>query len=141
MTDLLRIRRGLGVIYLLSGLLHWAVMTMAALYSLGRISVVIGVGLWSELYYAHFLFLILASLAYLALSYRQTGIFYYEALVDFLIGIGAFVVLLSVAAVVLYKGLVTPWLSLVPGTFLVAYGAGLYFGRPMGFGPGSAPPR
>ena len=134
MTGLAGIRRGLGVIFVLAGLLHGAVMTLATLYSLGRLRVVIGPGLWSELYYSHFLFLVLASLGYLTLSYKRSAVFYWETLLDFLVGMLVFIVLLGLVGIVLVRGLANPWLSLLPGTFLAAFGLGLFLGRPMGFG-------
>lgn len=133
-ASLAKIRRGLGVIYLLAAFIHAGEMTLAALYSMGRLPLIIGAGLWSELYYAHFLFLILGGLGYLALSFKRSGIFYYETLVDFLIGIAVFVVLLTLAGVVLVRGAVGPWWSLLPSAFLGAYGVGLLNNRRFGFG-------
>jgi hypothetical protein len=129
-----RIRKGLGVLYLLAGLIHAATMVLASLYSLGRLPWVISAGTWSQLYYAHYLFMALGGGAYLALSFRADGLFYPESLLDFAVGFGVFVPLVSVTAVLLVRGLVSAWFSLVPSAFLLAYGAGLLRGRRLGFG-------
>lgn len=132
MSGPLAIRKGLGFIYLLSGLFHLAVMVFATLYSLGRIHFIVTGRLWSEMYYAHFLFMVLAGAGYLTLSSRRGGVFYPETLVDFLVGIGAFIVMIGIAGLLLVRGLVSPWFSLTPGAFLVYYGTGLLRGSRLG---------
>lgn len=127
--DLARIRRGLGLIFLLAGLIHAGEMVLAVLYSQGRLPIVIGAGLWSELYFAHFLFLVMGSLLYLALNFRSTGVFHHETLVDFLVGLGVFILLMSAAAHLLVRRLVAPWWSLAPSAFLACYGLFLTSGR------------
>lgn len=131
--ELLRLKRGIGLIYLLAGVLHAGIMAFATLYSQGRVKLVIPAGLWSEMYYAHFLFLALSGGLYLFLSFKRSGTFQFEAVLDYAIGVAAFVLLLSAAGVVLVRGLVSPWLSLVPSGFLLAYGLGLRAGRRFGF--------
>lgn len=133
MTELLRIRRGVGVIYLLSGAVHAAIMILASLYSLRRLPWFIPARLWSEMYYMHFIVFVVSGLGYLFLSFRKSRVFHYEALVDCVVGIGGFIVLMSVAAVLLVKQMVPPWFSLAPSLFLLSYGWGLARGRPMGF--------
>ncbi|MBI3552754.1 MAG: hypothetical protein HY077_09555 [Elusimicrobia bacterium] len=137
--DLLRLRRGVGLIYLLGGLIHACMMVYAALYSLGRLRVLIPAEIWKQFYFAHFLFLVLGSLVYLGLSFKQTGIFYYEVLADFLVGLTAFIVIMTGVALLLVSGRANPWWSLSMSGFLAAYGAGLMRGRVCGFGPKPPP--
>lgn len=132
MTGPSAIRRGLGIIYILSGLLHGAEMVFATLYSMGKIPLVVTARLWSQMYYAHFLFMVLAGGSFLALSYRRSGLFYPETLIDFLIGIGVFVILISLIGLALVRGLLNPWFSLVPSAFLAFYGYELLQGRRLG---------
>jgi len=126
---LARIRRGLGLILILAGVVHAFEMILAVLYSQGRLPVVIGPGLWSQLYYAHFLFFVGGSLLYLGLSYRSCGIFYFETLVDFLIAVPIFTILVQAFAQLLVRRLVSPFFSLVPSVFLLAYGFFVRSGR------------
>ena len=133
--DLLRLRRGAGIVYLAAAVIHAGEMIFATLYSLGRLHVYVPAQLWKELYYAHFLFLILGGLIYLGLGFKQCGIFYYEVLADFLVGVAAFVVLLTAVASLLASGRINPWFSLTISAFLAAYGLGLIQGRVFGFGP------
>ncbi len=132
MKEALSLRRGLGVIYLLSGLAHAAEMTAATLYSLGRIPLVIGQGLWSQLYYAHFLATVLGGAAYLAMGYRKIGLFLPEPLIDFLLGLAAFLVILTFIALLLVRRMLNPWWSLTPSGFLLVYGWELFAGRRLG---------
>lgn len=133
--ELYRIRRGLGLVLIMAGGMHWGLMVFASLYSLGRIRLLIPARLWSEMYYAHFLFLVMAGALYLFLNFRNTRVFHFEALSDYLVAVGIFIILMSVTGLVLVKGLITPWFSLTPGAFLNAYGFGLWLGRPFGFLP------
>ncbi len=127
-------RRGTGVIYILAGLAHACLMVFASLYSLRRLHVYVSPELWKELYYAHFLTMVVGGLIYLGLSFKQSGIFYYEVLSDFLVGIAAFVILLTIVASLLVSGRVNAWFSLAPSSLLLAYGGGLISGRAFGFG-------
>ncbi len=138
-NELLRLRRGIGIIYLLGGLIHAAMMVYAALYSLGRIHAVIPAGLWSEFYFAHFLFMVLGGFIYMGLSFKQARIFYHEILIDYMVGIGAFFVIMTAVALILVRRLVSPWFSLSMSGFLVFYGLGLMTGRICGFGPKPPP--
>lgn len=138
MTQLRRIRRGVGLILILAGLISLGEMIFASLYSMGRVPILVSARLWSELYYAQYLFMTLGGGMYLLLSFRQAGVFHYEALVDFIIAVGVFTMLLGLAGFVLVRELTVPWFSLLPGSFLVSYGAGLVAGRSFGFGKRSA---
>lgn len=137
-VELLRLKRGLGLIYILAGASHAWLMAFATLYSLGRVKLVIPASLWSEMYYAHFLFLCLAGGLYLFLCFRKTRTFNFEATVDYSVGVAVFILLLTFTGAALYKGWVNPWFSLAPSVFLLAYGLGLRAGKRFGFLP--APP-
>ena len=128
----LPIRRGLGDFFIMAGVLHLAEMIFATLYCLGQIPIIVSASLWSKLYFAHFLFLVVGGIAYLAWRFKIAGLFYAENLVDFLLGVGIFVILLSLSGTLLVRRLINPWFSLAPGTFLFLYGAGLWQGRRFG---------
>ena len=123
------IRRGLGLIIFIAGVIHAFEMTLATLYSQGRLPVVIGAGLWSQLYFAQFLFLVMGSVLYLFLSYRSRRMFYFETLVDFLIGLPPFTVLMQAMALLLVRRWVNQWWSLAPSAFLMGYGLFVRSGR------------
>lgn len=126
---LARIRRGLGLIIFLAGVIHAFEMVLASLYSQGRLPVVIGAGLWSQMYFAQFLFLVMGSGLYLFLSFRARRTFYFEALVDFLVGLPPFTVLMQAIAQLLVRHAISQWWSLVPSAFLMAYGLFVRSGR------------
>lgn len=109
-------------------------MVLASLYSLGRLRIVISPGLWSEMYFAHFLFLVMSAMIYLFLGFRRTGIFYYEVLVDYLVALLFFILMIGIVAYLLVHGKIDTWWSLSPGGFLVVYGIGLVQGKAAGFG-------
>lgn len=132
MQALLRIRRGVGWLYVVAGLLHAANMTFASLYALRKISFHVSAQTWTRLHFGHFLFLVGAPLLYLALSFHRERLFYYEALGDFLVGVAGYFVLLTAVAFLLVSGRVSPWLSLLPSAALLAYGAALISGRAFG---------
>lgn len=132
MHALRRIRRGVGWLYVVAGLVHAANMVFASLYALRKIPFHVSAEAWTRLHFGHFLLLVGASTTYLALSFRKERLFYYEALLDFLVGVGVFIVLMTITAAILVTGRGTPWISLIPSAFLVIYGRLLIAGRPMG---------
>ena len=72
-------------------------------------------GVVARLFFGQFLFLILGGFAYLASSFAASNRFEYAALSDFLVGVAAYVVVLSLASY-------SAWLAPVPGAFLLGYG-------------------
>ena len=132
MTGMLAIRRGLGIIYILSGLVHGGEMNLATLYSMGRLHVILGLGIWSELYFAHFLVTVGGGGLYLFLSYKREETFYPEPLIDFVLGVAVFEILMSGIAWLLVRQMLSPWWSLLPSVFLLVYGYELYQGRRFG---------
>ncbi len=114
MTEAARLRRGVGVVYVVAGVLQWCVLAGAWL--------MLPAGLMSRLFFGQFLFLILGGLAYLSANYVADNKFVYEPLADFLVGVAVYVVLLSLVALILVKGLAGPWLAPAPGLFLMGYG-------------------
>lgn len=133
--DILRLRRGTGIIYMISAVLHAAAMTFACLCLFGHIHVAVPPALWPKIFFGHFLVLILGGILYLTLGFKNTGIFYYEVLADYLVGIAVFIVLLSAIAFQLMAGRLSPWCTLVPSAFLFLYGLGLASGRAFAAGP------
>lgn len=97
-------------------------MLLAIFYSQGKIPVLITAAMWSRIYFGHFLFMVLGGASLLFFSYRNTGLFFAQNLVEFMLGVGAFVILFSAAGAILAKGRGSPWISLGPGGFLLYYG-------------------
>lgn len=123
-------RRQMGWIYLASGLIYSAQMTFATLYALGHVhGVIIGKGVWSQLYFGHFLFTVLAGMGCLGFHFLKTGTFAVQTLVDFLIGLACFIVLFGLTGAALIGRLVAPWFSLTPAAFLLYYSYRLLSGR------------
>ncbi len=133
--DILRLRRGVGFIYIIAGFIHASEMVFVSLNALHLLHLSFPPGFWPKFFFAPFLFLILGSLSYLTLGFRECGIFYYEVLADFLVGIAGFIVIFSAIAFTLRDNHISPWYSLVPSVFVLAFGLGLMQGRVCGFGP------
>ena len=133
MKPLLRIRRGVGIVLIAAGVLHMGHNLFAVLYASHRLRLYVPPTAWAELSFAHFLFLVLAGLGYLTLSFMREGIFYHEALADYLAGLGGFIVMLWLTDSLIVSRIISPWCSLATGLLLAAYGGGLCRGRPFGF--------
>lgn len=130
--DLLRLRRGVGLIYVLAGLANWAEIGLALLASSGRLPFSISPRLWSQLFFGHFLLLVVSGLLYLTISYYVSGLFTYLALMDYLVGVPVFMIALPAILGLVIHGAPAA-LAFLPGGFLLAYGFGLRRGRAMGF--------
>jgi hypothetical protein len=126
-----RQRRGLGVIFIIFGLLSCVLMSAAALYSQGGLRLQITAAAWQRMYIAHFICTAGCGAAYLWLGYRQTrrvpvgGYMYYA--VGLLLYIGLFLL----AGLLLVTRRVPSWFSLSPGLLLTYYGGVLLRGRPL----------
>jgi len=127
-----RIRRALGLVFVVSGLLHSLQAGLVLFYSLGLVHLHITARLWSRMHYGLFLFTVLAGGSFLFFSFRRAGLFYAQTLLDFAVGIGIFVLLVSLLGLLLGRH-PSPWIALLPSAFLLAYGLGLYRGRSLGF--------
>jgi hypothetical protein len=116
------LRRGLGGLFLLSGLLYLAQIIV------GFISALDAPG-WTRLSFGHFLFTVTAAMLYITLGSARSGLFELQALIDFLAGLLAFLLLFFAVSATLTVFRATPWLSLAPGLFLLYYGLRLRRGR------------
>lgn len=125
MGEALRLRRGLGAITLACGLLN------AAAFALPRLLLLSG-RLWSLIFFSQFLLLVCGGLGWLAFGYRRSRLFFAEPLIDFLLGVGVFVLLLSAVGWGLSSARLGAGWSLAPGAFLIFYGYELLRGRRLG---------
>ena len=121
MSALLRLRRGVGAIYALSGALHCILVALHGPLPLSA-------RLWSQLYFGHFLLLIVGGALFLTVNYFRSGLFTVEPLVNFIVGIPVFMILLTLAAGWVIHGGASA-LAFIPGAFLLAYGFRLRRGR------------
>lgn len=133
--DILRLRRGVGMIYMITAFLHAAEMVFVSVDAPRLLHLSLPAAFWLPFFFAPILFLILASMSYMVMGFRAAGIFYYEVLADFLAGIAVFVVLFSAVAFGLRGNAINRWFSLAPSAFVLAFGFGLVRGRTCGFGP------
>jgi hypothetical protein len=138
--QLARLRHGLGIILLIGGVIHLCEMALASFYAMGKLRIMIPGRLWSEMYFAHFLYLVMAAMIYLVLGFKRTGVFYYEVLVDYLVALVVFIVLIGVMGYLLVNQKVGEWFSMLPGLFLVYYGLRLMWNLSFAF-PLPRPPR
>lgn len=124
------LRKGLGEIFILSGVLHWALMIYATLYALGKLTrTIVTVSQWNSYYLDHFLWTFLCAILYIVQKAFKTGPYAIQLMVDFMLGVTVFYGLFRGVRFILARGLFTPWLSLLPGLFLLYYGCRLYRGR------------
>lgn len=133
MKPLLRIRRGVGVVFIVGGLIHMGQNLFAVLWASGRLRVAVPPGLWAHLLFGQFLFLVFAGVGYLTASFKKERYFHFEALADYLAGMGGFLVVMPVSAGLIVARVLPTWTSLAPGALLALYGAGLCAGRALGW--------
>lgn len=118
-------RRAVGVLLLLCGLSSAALMAVAAAKPA---SLYIDAAAWTRLLFGHFLITAGGPVVYLAiLGFGRR--FEPGPFVDHLAGFLGYTSLLALCGIVLRSAPVTPWLSVLPGAALAAYGARLCAGR------------
>jgi len=132
-------RRGLGIIYIVSGLLFCGLMVFATLYSLGKIHLRLPSAFWSRLYGMHFAATAVSCVLFVALEWRRTRSFTAEIMADLAIAPTVFALALLATGLLLVRGTFTPWISLAPGLFLVYYGWRMAKGKPVWLGLGRLP--
>ena len=86
---------------------------------------------WSLFFYAHFIALTAAGLGWQAFSAARSKIFYGGPLIDFLLGVTAFMILETFSALALRRGAGPSWPALLPGLLLIGFGLRLGTGRPL----------
>jgi hypothetical protein len=124
------LRRRLGAVCASFGLLHLLPCALVWLSSGGLRPIAWTLRTWSLLYYFHFLGLVFAGIGVQAHLAFRTRLFYGGPFIDFLLGVGGFMILETFAATLGGTGSASI-LQLVPGAALAAYGARLAGGRPL----------
>jgi hypothetical protein len=122
-------RRGLGIIFIVFGLLSCALMAAAALYAQNRVRVFISAAAWRQMYLAHFFCTTGCGAGYLWLGWRQTGKVPGQEALELAVGICLYVVAFMAAAMLLVSRRVGPWCALAPGLCMLYYGSVLVRGK------------
>ena len=123
-------RRKQGAFFIFLGVTHCLLMAFASLYALGMLpSLSIGVQKWNNLYSAFRLYLYLGCVALIVGQYLKTYVYLPQAVADCLIGASVFQAAFWAVRKILIHGRLSPWISLLPGLFLVFYGRRLRQGR------------
>ncbi len=105
-------------------------MIFAALYSQGKFpNLIVTVRQWNHAYIAHFVWMFVFGGLRVARRFSRKDAFTFQLLVDFLVGLSVFWTLFRIVRFILVRSWLTPWISLLPGLFLLYYGYGLYRGR------------
>lgn len=125
------LRRTLGRVCAGFGLLHLLPVAYVWLSSGGPAPVLIAARTWSLFFYAHFIALVAGGLGLQAYAAARAGLFYGGPLIDFLIGVAAFMLLETFAGLALRRGAGPSWPALLPGLLLLAFGLRLGTGRPL----------
>ena len=126
-----RLRRTLGRVCAAFGLAHLLPVAFVWLSSGGPVPVMIAARTWSLFFYVHFICLTAGGLGLQAFTAARAKVFYGGPLIDFLLGVTAFMILETFAALVLRRGAGPSWPALLPGLMLVAFGVRLGTGRPL----------
>lgn len=125
------LRRRLGALVAVFGLLHLVPVAFVWLSSLGPAPVTIGARAWSLFFYAHFVALVCAGLGLQGAAAARSRVFHGGPFIDFtLIAVG-FMLLESVAAAAARGGAGPSWPALLPGPLLLACGLRLSSGAPL----------
>lgn len=122
------LRRALGRVALVFGLLHLLPTAFVWLSAGGPSPVLIPARAWSLFFYGHFIALTVTGVGMCGLDAARTKLFHGGPLIDFVLGVTGFMLLESVAA---FGGTGLSPLALLPGLALAAYGLRLGTGRPL----------
>ena len=125
------LRRRLGRLCAAFGLLHLLPVAFVWLSSGGPAPVLVAARSWSLFFYVHFLALTAGGIGLQALVSARAKVFHGGPLIDFLLGVTAFMVLETVAGLALRRGAGPSWPALLPGLALVAFGLRLTTARPL----------
>jgi hypothetical protein len=125
------LRRWLGRVCVFFGLAHLLPVAFVWLSSGGPAPVMIAARTWSLFFYIHFIALVAGGLGLQAWSAARAKLFYGGPLIDFLIGVTAFIILETVAGLALHRGAGPSWPALLPGLLLIAFGIRLGTGGPL----------
>jgi hypothetical protein len=124
----MRIRQ--GNLFFLFGIAHCLLMVFASLYSLRMFpQLSIGVQQWNHWHFTFFLSVYVASAAAIVGQSLKTDVFVPQAILDALVGVVLFQLMFWAMRRLLARWDAVPWLSLLPGLFLVYYGFKLRRGR------------
>jgi hypothetical protein len=126
-----RLRRRLGGVCAAFGLAHLLPVAFVWLSSGGPAPVLIAARTWSIFFYVHFIALVAGGLGLQAFSAARAKLFYGGPLIDFLLGVTAFMILETFAGLALRRGAGPSWPALLPGLALIAFGVRLGTGRPL----------
>jgi hypothetical protein len=125
------LRRALGRYCAVLGLLHLLPVAFVWLSSGGPTPLAVTARMWSLFFYGHFIALVAGGIGLQAWVAARTKLFYGGPFIDFLIGVGGFMLLESVAGAALGRGAGPAWPALIPGLALFAFGLRLGTGRPL----------
>jgi hypothetical protein len=125
------LRRALGRVCVAFGLAHLLPVAFVWLSSGGPAPVLIAARTWSLFFYVHFIAFVAGGLGLQALAGARAKVFYGGPLIDFLIGVTAFMILETVSGLALRRGAGPSWPALLPGLLLTAFGVRLGTGRPL----------
>jgi hypothetical protein len=126
-----RLRRTLGRVCVGFGFAHLLPVAFVWLSSGGPAPVMIAAHTWSIFFYVHFIALVTVGLGLQALFASRAKVFYGGPLIDFLLGVTAFMLLETFCALALRRGAGPSWPALLPGLMLIAFGVRLGTGRPL----------
>ncbi|MBI4676870.1 MAG: hypothetical protein HY748_04745 [Elusimicrobia bacterium] len=128
-VSLPELRKDMAFVFLCSGTFHLLLMLSAILYAYGRLPFEATPVAWTMWYLLHLVVTFLSGALCVFFHRKQSPFYLAQLAVDAAVGIVVFQVLFSISKWVIAARWVDPWLSLVPGAFLVCYGLRLRTGR------------
>lgn len=126
-----RLRRALGLLCAAFGLVYLAPVAFAWLSPVAPLALRASARAWSLFFYVHFVSLAAGGLGLQALFAAKTKLFHGGPLIDFLIGVAAFMLAETASGLALRRGAGPSWPALLPGLLLIAFGLRLRTGLPL----------
>ena len=125
------LRRALGRFCSVMGLLILLPVAYVGLSSVAPSPLAITAREWSLFFYVHFIVLVAGGLGLQGFRAARAKVFYGGPLIDFLLGVTAFMLLETFSALALRRGAGPSWPAVVPGALLIVFGLRLGTGRPL----------
>ncbi|MBI5241211.1 MAG: hypothetical protein HY926_12130 [Elusimicrobia bacterium] len=123
-------RRKQGNFFVLMGAAHCALMAFASLYALGKMPhLLVTPQRWNSLYGGYALYLYVGSAAMILSQSFKTEVYLPQAILDLFVGAVPFQASFWALRRILVRWPAFPWVSLLPGLFLIYYGLQLRRGR------------
>lgn len=125
------LRRDVGAIAAVFGLLDAAAVAFVLLSSAGPAPLLVSARAWSLFFFAHFLGLVGAGLGWILAASARARVFHGGPLIDYLLVLAGFVLVSSASGALVGRAEGASWPALLPALLLVGMGLRLATGKPL----------